>query len=166
MTAGSLRKLHPATLSYHLLAANPDWAFLVLSVTAASSSDFPALRDMQLKQWTAMEGSKQSHGWLINDLCPLMLHPVVPQHQLFLLFAEGPIEDLVLQHFPRSFNSFCSQPLSGSLLCFVYLNTFFDTFLILLFAETPAEALVINVKVSKQRCPSWQTICVAIFQEK
>ena len=58
---------------------------------------------MQLK-WTAMAGSKQSHGWLINDLCPLMVHPVVPQHPLFLLFAEGPIEDLVLQHFPRSLN--------------------------------------------------------------
>ena len=55
-----------------------------------------------------MAGSKQSHGSLINDLCPLMVDPVVPQRLLFLLFAEAPIEDLVSRP--------SSQHLSGSLM--------------------------------------------------
>ena len=69
--------------------------------------DFPASSDMQ---WTAMEGSKQSHGWLINDLCPLMVHPVLPQHLPFLMFAQtwscSISQDPLLK---------ATQPLSGSL---------------------------------------------------
>ena len=98
MTAGSLPKLHPATLSYRPpLRLTQIGAFWCLADRC--QRDFPALSDMH---WTAMAGSKQSHGSLINDLCPLMVDSVVPQRLLFLLFAEGPIEDLVLLYFSRS----------------------------------------------------------------
>ena len=80
MTAGSLPKLHPATLSYRPpLRLTQIGAFWCLADRC--QRDFPALSDMH---WTAMAGSKQSHGSLINDLCPLMVHPVLPQHLLSL----------------------------------------------------------------------------------
>ena len=95
-----------------------------------------------------MAGSKQSHGSLINDLCPLMVDPVVPQRLLFLLFAEAPIEDLVSRP--------SSQHFSGSLMAHTAIpfkpdgtncNTFITHFLILLFAERPTEVLVIKINL-------------------
>ena len=81
MTAGSLPKLHPATLSYRPpLRLTQIGAFWCLADRC--QRDFPALSDMVVVD-TAMAGSKQSHGSLfavINDLCPIMELPVVPQH--------------------------------------------------------------------------------------